>query len=92
MSADLILFLVDGLQGPTYHDEEVANQLRQFNKPVFLVINKMDLEEHQEKVEDFSYLGFKKNIFVSAEHGRGMDFLERQIEKAIGFTGKDNEP
>lgn len=78
-AADLILLVVDGLEGSTYGDQEVAERLRKFNKPVFLLVNKIDLDSHEERVDDFSSLGFKDIFYVSAEHGRGISVLEQSI-------------
>ena len=40
--ADIILFLMDGREGLTPADEEVAHMLRQVDKPVLFVVNKVD--------------------------------------------------
>ena len=40
--ADVILFFVDGKQGLTADDEDVANMLRKAKAPVLLVVNKLD--------------------------------------------------
>src|SRR5580698_4895094 len=40
--ADVVLFLVDAVSGITPDDQDLANQLRGFTKPLFLVVNKAD--------------------------------------------------
>ncbi|WP_431164089.1 GTP-binding protein, partial [Flagellimonas beolgyonensis] len=40
--ADAILFMVDAVTGVTGMDEEVARMLRKVDKPIFLVVNKVD--------------------------------------------------
>jgi GTP-binding protein len=57
--------------------------LRKSQKPVVLVINKIDNEKHDPLAVEFDSLGFKKIISVSAEHDRGiselLDAIERQL-------------
>ena len=91
MAADLILLVVDGLEGSTYGDQEVAERLRKFNKTVFLLVNKIDLDFHEEKVDDFSGLGFKNIFYVSAEHGRGIAGLEKAICSELNVDIKTEE-
>lgn len=46
-TGDVILFVVDGLEGITSTDKEVANMLRKANKEILLVVNKIDTPKHQ---------------------------------------------
>ncbi len=73
--ADLILFLLDGQEGLTYADMEVANYLRQVSKPVIYVVNKIDTEKQEKNLFDFYRLGGPKIQAISAEHGRGISAL-----------------
>ena len=91
MAADLILLVVDGLEGSTYGDQEVAVRLRKFNKSVFLLVNKIDLDFHEERVDDFSNLGFENVFYVSAEHGRGIPGVEKAICKELAIDEKNHE-
>lgn len=65
--ADLIVFIVDGRQGLTPQDYDVANLLRQAQKPVILTVNKA--EGNQDLIYDFYALGLGDPLAVSAEHG-----------------------
>jgi GTP-binding protein len=40
--ADLILFIVDGREGPSALDDEILAWLRKVDTPTFLVVNKVD--------------------------------------------------
>src|SRR4030042_5387901 len=40
--ADVILFVVDGKEGLTPSDREIADILRRLNKPVYYIVNKID--------------------------------------------------
>ena len=83
-AASLVLFVVDVRSGMTSLDEMVAEKLRRYGKSVVLVANKVDSDAEEADAEDFARLGLGAPAMVSAEHGRGMDFLNRQIEQALG--------
>jgi GTP-binding protein len=70
--SDLLLFVVDAKEGLSPIDEELARMLRKSQKPVVLVINKIDNEKHEPLAAEFDSLGFKSSIAISAEHGRGV--------------------
>jgi GTPase len=78
--SDLLLFVVDGKGGLSPVDEELARMLRKSQKPVVLVINKIDSEKHDPLAAEFDSLGFKIIISVSAEHDRGISELLDAIE------------
>ncbi|RIV25654.1 ribosome biogenesis GTPase Der [Alicyclobacillaceae bacterium I2511] len=69
--ADVIIFLVDGRDGMTGPDREVADLLRRSGKPVTVAVNKLDYPTHQSLAYEFYELGFGEPIGVSAEHGQG---------------------
>jgi GTP-binding protein len=75
--ADAILFVVDGKAGLVPVDETLARTLHRSNKPVALVVNKLDHPSHAPRAADFARLGFASLHAVSAEHGSGAwDALE----------------
>ncbi len=74
-TADLILLVVDGRQGLTRLDEQLADMVRQSNKPVHLVVNKVDgREKSPELAADFYSLGIDLTT-VSAAHGYNISEL-----------------
>jgi GTP-binding protein len=74
--ADIVLFLMDGKQGLTPPDWEVASLLRRTKKPVFHLINKVDSPEKEiELVSPFYELGVDELWPVSAEHSYGFKTL-----------------
>ena len=81
--SDLLLFVVDGKEGLSPIDEELARMLRKSQKPVVLVINKIDTEKHGPLAAEFDSLGFEKIISVSAEHNRGISELIDKIEQLL---------
>ena len=77
--ADVILFLVDVVEGITATDLDIADLLRRSDKPVILVANKSDNEIRAEAAVQFFELGLGDPFAISAYHGRGMDPLLDQI-------------
>lgn len=79
--ADVIIFLVDVEAGLTSTDEDVADLLRQAEKPVLLAANKADNQRRKNEVVEFYALGLGDPIAVSALHGTGTgDLLDAVIE------------
>src|SRR6267378_2346351 len=78
--SNLLLFVVDAKEGLSPIDEELARMLRKSQKPVLLVINKIDTEKHDPLAAEFDSLGFDKILSVSAEHDRGISELLDAIE------------
>ena len=78
-TAQVILFFVDGREGLTTSDYDVADMLRRSKKPVILVVNKID-EYSEDKVFEFYSLGLGEPYPVSAEHGTGIgDVLDEAV-------------
>lgn len=78
-TADVILFFVDGKEGLTSSDYDVADILRRSKKTVVLVVNKID-EFSEDKVFEFYSLGLGEPYPVSAEHGKGIgDVLDEAV-------------
>ncbi|MBQ7544288.1 MAG: ribosome biogenesis GTPase Der [Synergistaceae bacterium] len=72
---DAVIFLVDGREGLTSSDEEIASFLRKGNKPVVVAVNKLDDPKHDIMMNDAYSLGFENVFSVSALHKRGLDDL-----------------
>jgi GTPase len=90
--ADLILFVVDGREGVTAQDEEIASFLRKSDRPVFLLVNKIDVPSRTDLSAEFHELGFPDLFPVSAEHGLNVDLvLDRAIE-LLGLTQSERPP
>lgn len=76
-AADLVIFLVDGRQGVTAADRDVAELLRNTRKPVLLVVNKLDVPALFPHATDFFTLGLGDPIPISAVNGLNLgDFLD----------------
>lgn len=89
--ADLLLFLVDGKEGLHPLDKEIARQLHKIEKPVILVVNKVDNLKKEAAVYDFYGLGLVPVIGVSAEQGRNIDELLNTITNQLKFFPKEEK-
>jgi GTP-binding protein len=65
-TCDVILFFVDGKQGLTSDDQDVADLLRKSGKPVMLVVNKIDSPKNMDEVYDFYQLGMGEPMGISS--------------------------
>ena len=77
--SDVLLFLVEGKDGLSPIDQELARMLRRSHKPVVLIINKIDNERQENLAADFASLGFQQSHSISAEHNRGLSELLETI-------------
>ena len=104
--SDIILIMVDSVEGLSEQDKKIANLIVQKGKGVVLVLNKWDLIKHipnqLEAITDrtrflFPILGFAPIVPLSAKTGEGMDKLLdtvwgvwKQLNKRVE-TGKFNQ-
>jgi len=73
-----ILFVIDGRTEITAADRDLAKLLRPLNKPVTLVVNKIDSPQRENLVPEFYSLGLGDPVAVSAEHKLGIgELLDR---------------
>lgn len=78
--ADVVLMIVDGQDGLTASDLNVAQILRKSKKPVVLAVNK--LENNEQNAVEFYKLGLGEPIAMSTEHGIGVgDVLDAVVEE-----------
>ena len=84
--ADIIFYLLDVKDGLTPADVEIAAMLRQVDKPVFYIVNKVDGDKQEAETSDFYALGVDKFYTISSEHGRGINELIDDLEKLLPET------
>lgn len=83
--SDVVLFLVDGIEGLLPGDHEIAQMLRVSKKPVLLILNKSDSKRAREAEWDFYQLGLGDVWPVSAEHGSGVsEAMDEAVRIASG--------
>lgn len=82
-TADVVLFVVDGIAGVTPLDLELSNLLRKRNKRTFLVVNKADAKIVRENLPEFHQLFQERIIPISASHGTGINDLLDAVVDAL---------
>nr|WP_321499211.1 ribosome biogenesis GTPase Der [uncultured Dethiosulfovibrio sp.] len=82
--SDAIIFAIDGREGITWMDEDIAMVIRKGSpKPVIVAVNKLDDMKFDELVYDAYPLGFEDVIGVSAIHARGVDDLLDRVTEIL---------
>jgi GTP-binding protein len=89
--ADIILFVMDGREGLNPADEEVAGMLRQVDKPVLFVVNKVDGPSQEAMLGEFYALGVGELYPISAEHRHGVGSLVDEVLDLLPEQGEDQE-
>ena len=85
--ADVVVFVVDAVDGITPLDQEIANILRKSSKPICLAVNKIDSAKREIALNEFYALGLGDPISISALGGRQIgDFLD-----AVTASFRDTE-
>ena len=87
--SDILLFLVDAHQSHP-DDRHFINVIRKTNKPIILVINKIDADSHNQLINEFYSLGIKEMVSVSAEHNKGIEDLKEKILNIYRSLDKNN--
>ncbi|MEJ2492183.1 MAG: ribosome biogenesis GTPase Der [Desulfuromonadales bacterium] len=90
--ADVILFIMDGRDGLTPADREVADRLRQIDKPVLFVVNKVDGQAQEAELGDFYALGVDQLHAVSAEHRLGVNTLIEALLAELPASDQATDP
>jgi len=81
--ADVVLFVCDGEVGIVQEDVEISKLLHKLGKKIFVVVNKLDNLESEEKQYEFSKLGYSDIFPLSALHARGVGELLDAISESI---------
>lgn len=83
--ADMLLFITDVTTGISDLDEGVAQVLRKTNKPLFVVVNKVDNHTRRADAMEFYSLGLGEYFPISAINGSGtgelLDAMVEEMEK-----------
>jgi GTP-binding protein len=89
--ADVIIFLMDGKDGLTPSDMEIARLLRGKDKNVYYVANKVDGDRHTDLLNEFYRLGIDRFYPISAQHGLWVDELMAEITQDFPAVQEDAE-
>ena len=96
-TADVILFITDVRQGLVDADAKVSDMLRRSQKPVLLVVNKVDsVQKFMMDVYEFYNLGIGEPIPISAANRMGLgdmlDLIVKEFPKDAGTEEEDEIP
>lgn len=86
--SDVIVFMVDGREGLTPLDEEVAQILRRSKKPYYLAVNKIDSPSNFFDYAEFYALGVEMVFPISAVSGGGTGEL---LDEVVKHFSKDKD-
>lgn len=81
--ADLLLFVLDGKRELLPAEEELFFAVKKMNKPILVIVNKVDASSQEDKLGDYFRLGEEQIFPISAEHKRNMGYLEEGIFDAL---------
>ncbi|EZH73643.1 GTP-binding protein Der [Aquimarina atlantica] len=87
--ADAIIFMVDVESGITGMDQDVANLLRRVDKPVFLVVNKVDNGQRATNAVEFYNLGLGEYYTIASINGSGTGELLDELVKVLPEKNED---
>ncbi|ENK1725663.1 ribosome biogenesis GTPase Der [Campylobacter upsaliensis] len=82
-NADIILYLVDGKNLPDEEDRKFFYALKKLQKPMALIINKVDNKKDEERAYEFVNFGVKELFNLSVTHNVGLDELYAWLEKFL---------
>jgi GTP-binding protein len=85
--ADLVLFVVDGREGASALDDAILAWLRKRDRPVLLVVNKVDGMDLQSALNEFARYGFRDRRGVSSAHRTGLDVLLQEVLQRLPEDG-----
>jgi GTP-binding protein len=89
--AQAIVMVVDGRTELASPDIDLARLLLKTGKPLFLAVNKIDVEALDAGAENFRRLGIKNLVAISAEHGHNIGDLLDQVFAVLTFPAAAEE-
>ena len=81
--SQLVLFVVSAREGLTHEDEEISKLLRQHDRPVLLIGNKIDGTDPHVALAEFTALGMGPALPVAASHRQGMSTLMEEAASIL---------
>jgi GTP-binding protein len=92
VEADVVIFLVDGREGLTGRDREIADELRRTARRVLLAVNKTEGRPREQAVAEFHELGLGDPWPVSAAHGDGVrELVDAALEPFVAQAAEADE-
>ena len=81
--ADIIIYMVDGKTLPAEEDRELFYKLQEMNKPLALVVNKIDNDKEEERYWEFLEFGAEATFPMSVSHNRYFNDFYAWMEKHV---------
>jgi len=81
--ADILIMMVDGKMLPSDEDKKIFYSLQSQNKPIALVINKIDNDKEMERAWEFDEFGAQNVFPISVSHNRGVTNLLNWISSYL---------
>jgi GTP-binding protein len=78
-AADVVLFVLDGRDGILPADEALVQDIRRLNKPVLLLVNKVDTKAGAQTLHLAGALGLGDPFAVSAAHTMGLEAVKEAL-------------
>ncbi len=92
LEADVVLFIVDGREGLTGHDKDIASELRRSARKLLVAVNKTEGMPRETVAAEFHELGLGIPMAVSAAHGDGVrELLEIALEGLLPEPARADE-
>ena len=79
---DIFLYVIEYSDKFNLNDNFRINQLRKFNKQIFLIINKFDNFKNN-PIDDFNKYGLREKFFISCAHNFGLDDLRKVFSQSL---------
>lgn len=88
--SDVILFLMDAREGFRPDDSDIFNYLRKTEKPVFVLVNKVDGPRQEAEMYEFYQLGIDTLYAVSAQHNIGISDVMDEVVFTLKGMAEEN--
>lgn len=88
--ADVFVFVVDAISGPTPFDRWIGGRLKTARKPLLLCVNKVESKSSHPET-DFAELAFEEVLSISAAHRFNLHTLKEWVSRKILELGGDSE-
>ncbi len=89
--ADIIIYMVDGKSIPDEEDKELFYKLQEMNKPLALVVNKIDNDKEEERYWEFLEFGADATFPMSVSHNRYFNDFYAWMEQHIPAREEEEE-
>ena len=87
--ADIVALVVDARDGVLPQDRNILGRLRKHDKPLLLIVNKIDGVDEGNARSEFASFGFAEPVLTSSAHSRGLSELLEAVEAHLPAVDAD---